>query len=130
MAQSYVIVCVEMAPSPDGSHAHVRRAGVTQTLSATTAEKTIGVGAIRAAIDTGDAFVTISPSTGAEASVEKVTCDQCDSHIIRSRQDAGRDNNPDHLRPCLAGRVSPRWAGPEVAVSVRDGHSQCGRAAR
>jgi hypothetical protein len=44
---------------------------------------------IRAALDAGDVFVTISPSTGAEASVEKLTCDRCGCQTIRCRPDAG-----------------------------------------
>jgi hypothetical protein len=57
------------------------------------------VGEARAAISRGEEFYTVSPSTGAEASVERWTC-ACGVLTLRSSGDANADNNLYNLADC------------------------------
>jgi hypothetical protein len=58
------------------------------------------VAEVVSAIQLGNVFYTLSPSTGKAARVEVVGCGVCGRQIIRSGADAVRDNNLDSLPDC------------------------------
>jgi hypothetical protein len=91
----YEIVCVERLES----HEHITHVG---TGSDDRAERRWSVEAVRNAIEDGDTFYTVSPSTDHTAEVEPYDV-RVDGRIvgtIRSTADAIPDNNLDNLRAC------------------------------
>jgi hypothetical protein len=92
----YRIVCV----NTEHPHRHITNAG-TGTNPAR-ADKVWTVTQVRSALDRGDTFHTISPSTGARAEVHADDCKigGCIVKTIRSAADAIEDNNLDNLRQC------------------------------
>jgi hypothetical protein len=98
MAQ-HQIVCTEQEPvTAPRSHAHIVAVGTGIDRARATTRWTLSQ--VISAIDEGQAFYTVSPSTGKTALVLKVACGVCRHYIIRSHADAVHDNNLDNLRTC------------------------------
>ena len=96
---SYRIICTRQEPVANPhSHAHITHVGT----GATTAQydRFWTLTEVLTAMILGDAFFTISPSTGKIAQVHRVKCGQCASDTIRSSADAVTDNNLDFLPRC------------------------------
>lgn len=95
----YRVVCTEQEPVNRPPHrAHIVRIGTGQDPSK--ADKRWTVAEVYKAIEIGDSFFTRSPSTGAEAEVERWGCEGCGKPTLRSNPDGIRDNNLDSLRAC------------------------------
>lgn len=92
---SYRIVCtIQKTPT---HHNHIM--GVGTGTDPSRADRQWTVTQVRAAIDQGTGFHTVSPSTGKTANVRKFDCD-CGIKTIKSAPDAVLDNNLDNLRTC------------------------------
>lgn len=97
----YKIVCTLQEPRcKPNTEAHIVKAGTGDNGWSTLWT----VAEIYAAMDKGDVFYTVSPSTGKVAIVHKWTCSWCNLRSIRSAADAVTDNNLDSLNRC--GRAS------------------------
>ena len=83
----YRIVCVNRLHT-SAEHCHVTDIGTT-TVQGSRRWSAVEV---RAAINTGDRFYTVSPTTGETATVEAYDC-VCSLKTIRSGSDAIADNN-------------------------------------
>jgi hypothetical protein len=96
MATEYQIVCAERLES----HEHITHVG-TGT-DAQTATKRWTVQAVRTALENGDRFYTVSPSTDRVADVRAydAVVDGRTVETIRSSADAVEDNNLDNIRVC------------------------------
>ncbi len=95
----YRIVCTEQKPFyQPTTHAHI--VGVGTGLDPDKADRHWTLDEALSAMDRGDGFYTVSPSTGKTARVEKFTCNLCGRTFIRSTPDAIHDNNLDSLRRC------------------------------
>jgi len=83
------------------THRHITHVGTGSDAGATMYWT---VDEVRRAINDGDTFYTISPSTGAFAVVEGATCgkDGCEVKTIRTVVDAISDNNLDNLPRCTS----------------------------
>ena len=91
------IVCA----NTEHPHRHITSVGIGGKASAPATRLTVTQ--VRAAIDKGDTFYTVSPSTGKIALVLKDTCTKgggCGYRTIRSVADAVTDNNLDNLGAC------------------------------
>ncbi len=93
---SYRILCV------DTEHAHRHITGVGTGKKADQRTRTWTVKEVRQALEAGDRFYTISPTTGKEADVRADNCniDGCLIDTIRSKADAVTDNNLDNMPSC------------------------------
>jgi hypothetical protein len=96
MAAEYQIVCAERLES----HEHITHVG-TGT-NADKATKRWTVQAIRNALENGDQFYTVSPSTDRVADVRayNAVVEGRTVETIRSASDAIPDNNLDNIRVC------------------------------
>jgi hypothetical protein len=92
----YRIVCV----NTEHPHRHILKVG-TGT-KADQYSRTWTVKEVRDALEAGDRFYTVSPSTGKEADVRADTCKEpnCTVKTIRSKADAVTDNNLDNIGAC------------------------------
>lgn len=93
---SYQIVCV----NTEYPHRHIVKVGTGTTADKYT--RTWTVKEVRDALEDGDRFYTVSPSTGKEADVKADTCKEpnCTVKTIRSTADAVTDNNLDNMSSC------------------------------
>lgn len=57
------------------------------------------------AMDRGETFYTLSPSSGAITPVQRSACQYCGQNTVRSAPEVDYDNNLDYLPKC---RVRPR----------------------
>lgn len=91
------IVCV----NTEHPHRHIVKVGTGSDPSK--ASKRWTVAEVRKALENGDRFYTVSPSTGKEADVKADDCKigGCTVKTIRSKADAVTDNNLDNLRICV-----------------------------
>ena len=95
----YRIVCTEQEPfSQPTTHAHIVAVGSGNDPDKADTRWTLDE--VLGAMDRGNRFYTVSPTTDKIALVEKYTCDKCWRTFIRSAPDAVRDNNLDSLRRC------------------------------
>jgi hypothetical protein len=95
----YRIVCTEQEPFyQPTTHAHIVAVGTGTNPDK--ADQRWKLDEVLAAMDRGDRFYTVSPSTGKTALVEKYACLKCSRTFIRSTPDAIYDNNLDSLRRC------------------------------
>ncbi len=91
------IVCTTQSAPPKPGHGHILAVGIgTDPNSATTR---LTVSEVRAAINRGEVFYTVSPSSGKTAIVEPYDC-WCGHKTIRTTPDRFSDNNLDNLRLC------------------------------
>jgi hypothetical protein len=95
----YQIVCV----NTQHSHRHITNVGTGNAASGYSRLWTVE--SVRAALDDGDTFYTVSPSRGTVAEVYPDDCpiDGCTVKTIRSRADKTADNNLDNLAGCALG---------------------------
>jgi len=93
----YRIVCVDENRNA-GHDGHIVDVGTGPSPGVIT--RRWSVTQARLAIDLGDTFHTVSPSTGRRAEVEKWQCRACHYLTLRSTADAVADNNLDNLSPC------------------------------
>jgi len=96
MADENWIVCVNRADTSPG-HRHITHAGTGSDPDQASAIWTIAQ--VRARLNAGERFYTVSFSNGIEADVEPFDC-SCGVETIRSNPDAAADNNLDRLREC------------------------------
>jgi len=95
----YRIVCTEQEPfNQPTTHAHIVAVGTGDDPNKADARWTLDE--VLAAMDRGNRFYTVSPSTKKTALVEKYKCHLCWRTFIRSTPDAIHDNNLDSLRRC------------------------------
>jgi hypothetical protein len=94
---SYRIVCTEQSDPGSAGHGHILAVGVGTDPTSATDRWTVAQ--VRMAIQDGDRFYTVSPSTGKVANVVRYDC-WCGIKTIRSTPDAVDDNNLDSLRLC------------------------------
>jgi hypothetical protein len=93
---TYRIVCV----NTEHPHSHIVKVG-----TGTKAEhysRTWTVKEVLEAIEDGDRFYTVSPSTSKEAEVKADTCKiaGCSIKTLRSTADGVKDNNLDYMPSC------------------------------
>jgi hypothetical protein len=93
---SHRILCVDT----EHPHRHITRVG-TGT-KADECSRTWTVEEVRAALEAGDRFYTISPTTWREADVRADNCniDGCLIETVRSKADAIMDNDLDNMPSC------------------------------
>jgi hypothetical protein len=93
------IVCTEQEPvyAPT-THAHIVAVGTGTNPAKADARWTLAQ--VIEAIDRGEVFYTVGPTSGKVALVVVVGCRHCGRRIIRSAPDAVKDNNLDSLRRC------------------------------
>lgn len=93
------VVCTTQEPiNLPVSHRHIVAVGTGSDPDKYTDRWTLAQ--VITAIESGTVFFTVSPSTGAVALVQVVSCWHCNRKIIRSAADAVTDNNLDNLRFC------------------------------
>jgi Protein of unknown function (DUF3892) len=94
---SYRILCV------DTEHAHRHVTKVCTGKKADRYSRTWTVEEVRDALEAGDRFYTLSPTTGKEADVTAEDCsvDGCPAETIRSKADAIMDNNLENMPSCV-----------------------------
>jgi hypothetical protein len=92
------IVCTDKLTSPERTHPHIVSVGTGTDPDRASARSSVEQ--VRTQIAAGVRFFTVSPSTGAEAEVERFDCPVCTFRTIRSDPDHVTDNNLDNLRPC------------------------------
>jgi len=93
MADSKRIICV----TTQHPHRHIVSVGIGNHPAVTTERMTVTQ--VRAALDRGQVFYTLSPSSGKIAFVHKYKC-SCGVLTIKSAADAVQDNNLDNLAVC------------------------------
>jgi hypothetical protein len=93
---SFRIVCVNR----EYTHSHITLVGTGTKVDEYSRAWTVKE--VRAALEAGDRFYTISASTGKEADVRADTCHVagCVVETIRSTADAVTDNNLDNMIGC------------------------------
>ena len=96
---THKIVCTEQEPFyQPTTHAHIVAVGIGTDPAK--AQTRLTLEQVIAAMDRGETFYTVSPSTAKIALVEKFHCASCRKTHIRSKADAVIDNNLDNLRRC------------------------------
>lgn len=90
------IVCVTQSRN-SGHDGHITNVGTGPT--ATNYTRTWTVTEARQAIDRGETFHTLGPSSGKRAAVRKWDC-SCGYKTLKSAADAVTDNNLDNISPC------------------------------
>jgi Protein of unknown function (DUF3892) len=95
----YHVTCVTKSmPRPD-EHGHIIVVGTADG-------KYFAVSEVERKIRReGDAFYTLSASTGKRADVEPYVCPDCHLLTVRSTADGIQDNNLDNLNPCIVTRT-------------------------
>jgi hypothetical protein len=94
---AYRIVCV----NKEYTHSHITLVGTGTKEDQYS--RTWTVKEVREALEAGDRFYTVSPSTGKEADVRADNCHVagCLVETIRSKADAVTDNNLDNMPGCV-----------------------------
>jgi hypothetical protein len=92
----YRIVCV----NTEHPHSHITTVGTG--ITAESYSQTWTVDKVLEALEDGDRFYTISPSTGKEAEVKADTCkiNGCSVKTLRSTADGVKDDNLDYMPNC------------------------------
>jgi hypothetical protein len=94
---SYRIVCTEQEPICESPRqAHIVAVGTGPDPANARWE----LAEVLTAMNAGDSFYTMSPSTGKKAEVRPYKCPYCTRTHIKSAPDAVTDNNLDDLRYC------------------------------
>ena len=98
MAQ-FRIICTNQVPVTEPTtHAHIVAVGTGSSPEQYDRKWTLAE--VLAAIDRGDVFYTVGPTSEKVAIVQKFPCPACHHTTIRSAPDAVYDNNLDSLPRC------------------------------
>lgn len=96
----YQVICVDRAPAPDGSHAHITHFGLADA-SGWFGRVSVEQALAQISLPWGDRYYTISPTTGQRAFVIAGGCERCGRRpYVRTTADGLYDNNLSALPTC------------------------------
>jgi hypothetical protein len=99
MTVVHKVVCTKQQPAnKPPTHAHIVAIGTSS--DGVAKDKMWTVREAYSAMDKGEAFYTVSPSSSKVALVNKYNCPYCTVDTLRSAPDAEKDNNLDSLPYC------------------------------